>query len=101
MARSAESETLAKSAFCPFSVGPKACAGEGMAYKELMIVIARLVYLFEMRIAENTTLGEGDPTLDEKTMRHRQGKCQGLDRFVTDMDAPMVQPKSRDDAEME
>ena len=99
--RSAESVALARSAFCPFSVGPRGCAGKGMAYKEIMIVIARLVYLFDMRIAENNTLGEGDPTLDETTMRHRQGEFQGSDKFVMEMDGPMVQFKLRDGVELE
>ena len=99
--RSAEPVALAKSAFYPFSVGPRAYAGKGIAYKVLMVAIARLVYLFEMRIAENTTLGEGDPSLDEKTMRHRQGEFQGLDKFVMEMNGPMVQFKLRDGVELE
>ncbi|MCJ1311413.1 hypothetical protein MMC25_005084 [Agyrium rufum] len=44
--RSAATIALARSAFCPFSVGPRGCVGKGMAYKEMTIVIARLVFLF-------------------------------------------------------
>ena len=32
-----------------------------MAYKELMIVVARLVWLFDMRLAPGRSEGEGRP----------------------------------------
>ena len=97
--RSAESVARAKSAFCPFSVGPRGCVGKGMAYKELMIVVARLVYLFEMRIAPGSTAGEGNPALGEKSLRHRKGEFQGLDKFVLQADGPMVQFRLRNGIE--
>ena len=98
---SAESVAVAKSAFCPFSVGPRGCVGKGMAYKELMVVVARLVFMFEMRIAEGSTLGEGNPALGEESLRHRRGEFQGLDKFVLQADGPLVQFKPRDGVEMQ
>ena len=92
---SAEAVALAKSAFCPFGVGPRGCVGKGMAYKELMIVVARLVYMFDMRIAEGTTAGEGNPSLGEGSLRHRKGEFQGLDKFVLQADGPMVEFRLR------
>lgn len=99
--RSAESVALAKSAFCPFSVGPRGCVGKGMAYKELMIVVARLVFMFDMKIAAGWTVGEGNPALGEESLRHRRGEFQGLDKFVLQADGPLVQFKLRDGVEME
>ena len=93
---SAESVALAKTAFCPFGLGPRSCIGKGMAYKELMIVVARLVYIFDMRIAEGTRVGEGDPRLGEESLRHRRGEFQGFDKFVLQADGPMVEFSLRD-----
>ena len=92
---SSESVALAKSAFCPFSLGSRGCVGKGMAYKELSIVLARLVYCFDMRIAPGTTAGEGNPSLGEEGLRHRKGEFQGLDKFVLKADGPMVEFKLR------
>jgi cytochrome P450 len=94
--RSTEAVALARSAFTPFSLGPWSCAGKGMAYKELMLVIARLVYLFDMRIAQGTRDGQGDPTKNPASLRHRSGELQGKDRFVLQTDGPSVQFKLRD-----
>ena len=33
-----------------------------MAYKELMLNLARLVYMFDMRIAPDITAGGGNPS---------------------------------------
>jgi cytochrome P450 len=97
---SAESVARTRSAFCPFSLGPRGCVGRGMAYKELMIVTARLLFMFDMRIAEGTTAGQGDPSLGEESLRHRIGEFQGLDKFVLQADGPMVEFKLRDGIEV-
>ncbi|KIW84306.1 hypothetical protein Z517_03556 [Fonsecaea pedrosoi CBS 271.37] len=39
---------LAKESYWPFSMGPRKCPGIKMAYQELYITIARLVYLFDI-----------------------------------------------------
>lgn len=92
---SSENVAVAKSAFCPFSLGPRGCVGKGMAYKELGVILARLVYIFDMRISPDTTAGEGSPSLGEKSLRHRKGEFQGLDKFVLKADGPMVEFKLR------
>ena len=40
---STESVSLAQSAYCPFGIGPRSCAGRYMVYTETSVVIARLV----------------------------------------------------------
>ena len=67
-----------------------------MAYKEIMLVIARLIWLYEMKISEGTHLGEGDPARRPETMRHRIKELQGNDRFVLRTDGPIVQFKLRE-----
>jgi cytochrome P450 len=96
--RSADAVALARSAFAPFSLGPWSCAGKGMALKEITLVVARLVYLFDIRIVDGTRTGEGDPTKSPATLRHRPGELQGKDRFLTKTDGPTVQFKLRDEA---
>ena len=90
-----ESVALAKSAFCAFSLGPRACVGRSMAYKEVTIVIARLVWLFEMRLAPGRREGEGSPEAGVRSGRHRVGEYQGKDMFVLKADGPIVEFRKR------
>lgn len=90
---SAESVALAQSAFCPFSIGPRGCVGKSLAMKEIMVVVARLVYLYEMRISEGSNLGEGAQGLGEG--RQRKGEFQMRDLFVAKADGPMVDFRTR------
>ena len=66
-----------------------------MAYKEISLVIARLIWLYDWRIAEGTHAGEGNPKLEAWTMRNRVKELQGRDRFVLSTDGPIVQFKAR------
>lgn len=93
---SSENVALAKSAFCPFSLGPRGCVGKGMAYKELSVILARMIFIFDMRISPGTTAGEGNPSLGIESLRHRKREFQGLDKFVLKADGPMVEFKLRD-----
>lgn len=38
----------------PFSVGPRNCIGQSLAWAELRTILARLVWNFEMRICEES-----------------------------------------------
>ena len=87
------SVTLAQSAFCPFSIGPRGCIGKGLAYVELMTSLARTVYLYEMRLARGTTLGEGNAELEDG--RRRKGEYQLKDSFTSIKDGPLVEFKER------
>ncbi|KOS42691.1 hypothetical protein ACN38_g6432 [Penicillium nordicum] len=46
-----ESVSMAKRAFCPFSVGPRSCVGWKLAWMELNVVLARSVFLYDMMLA--------------------------------------------------
>ena len=84
---------LAKSAFCPFSIGPRGCIGKAMAYAEMSILLARVVWLFDMRLKEGSTLGEGNPALGKG--RTRRNEFQLYDKFVSMTDGPLVEFKMR------
>ncbi|KAH7065480.1 cytochrome P450 [Macrophomina phaseolina] len=41
-------------AFQPFHVGPRACLGRNLAYAEMRIILARVIYNFDMKLAEGS-----------------------------------------------
>lgn len=90
---SAADVARAQSAFCPFSIGPRGCVGKAMAMKELMLIIARAVWLYEMRLAPGDQRGEGGG--DAKLGRHRVQEFQMRDMFVSKTDGPVVQFRLR------
>ena len=80
----AESVQLAKDAFCPFSIGPRGCIGKNMAYLELMLVMGRLLYVFDVK--KMGQKGEGG----EGWLRRRKDEFQLYDRFICLKDGPEV-----------
>jgi cytochrome P450 len=84
----------AHAAFCPFSVGPRGCIGKGMAYVELTLTLARVLWQFDVRLAPGTNIGEGRPDLEEG--RRRTMEYQLKDTFTSVKDGPLVQFKRRD-----
>lgn len=43
-----------KEAFQPFHVGPRNCLGRNLAYIEMRLVLARVLWNFDLRIAEDS-----------------------------------------------
>jgi cytochrome P450 len=82
-----ESLTVAQKAFAPFSLGPRGCIGKGMAYMEMMITMARVLKLFDLRVVG--TLGEGGPDLE--VGRQRKGDYQVQDCFISLKDGPLIE----------
>lgn len=89
-----DSVALAQSAFCPFSVGPRGCIGKGLAYSELMTSLARVLFTYDMKLAEGTSVGEGRPELEWG--RQRKEEYQLRDSFTSLKDGPYVQFRERD-----
>ncbi|KAL3425968.1 cytochrome p450 family protein [Phlyctema vagabunda] len=90
---SAESVALARSAFCPFSAGSRGCIGKQLAYVELSLAIARLLWNFDIRALPGDTTGAGGP--NEVFGRHRAGEYQLEDVFVAKKEGPILQLKAR------
>ncbi|KAI9731619.1 MAG: hypothetical protein M1818_007749 [Claussenomyces sp. TS43310] len=88
-----DSVALARSAFCPFSIGPRGCIGKGMAYNELGMSVARALYLYDMRLAPGLRVGEGNPDLEYG--RQRVNEFQLKDSFTSIKDGPMVEFRLR------
>jgi cytochrome P450 len=88
-----DSVALAKSAFAPFSIGPRACIAKGMAYTELQIALARVLFLYDIRLASGLHVGEGGRDLEYG--RHRVEEYQLTDQFSSMKDGPMVEFRRR------
>ena len=88
-----ESVQLAQSAFCPFSIGPRGCLGKAMAYAEMKLLLARTVWMYDIRLEKGSTMGEGFPGLGFG--RSRRDEYQLYDWFAARADGPMVEFKLR------
>ncbi|KJX96635.1 cytochrome P450 monooxygenase like protein [Zymoseptoria brevis] len=88
-----ESVARAQSAFIPFSVGPRGCIGKGMAYAEMTTTIARMVWLYDLRLTPGSTLGKGDPKFAYG--RQRAAEFQLKDSFTSIKEGPEVQFRAR------
>ncbi|KAI9876588.1 MAG: hypothetical protein M1830_006166 [Pleopsidium flavum] len=88
-----ESVELARSAFCAFSSGPRGCMGRGMAYMEISIALARVVWLYDMQLAKGSKLGEGASSFPKG--RRRKGEYQLVDAFASKADGPLVEFSAR------
>lgn len=80
-------------AFCPFSIGPRGCIGKGLAYVELTVTIARVLYLYDMRAVPGQDLGAGRPDLE--VGRNRLNEYQIKDVFASSKDGPILQFRPR------
>jgi cytochrome P450 len=88
----------AKSAFLPFSHGPRNCAAVNMAYLNLSLSVARLLWLADFRIPSYSGLaciGGGDPN-SKDPMRRREDEYQLYDIFASDKKGPMLEFRRRD-----
>lgn len=84
---------LAQSAFMPFSAGPRGCIGKNLAYLEMSLVLAKVMFNFEIRRDPDSNLGGGSPEAVEG--RRTVDQYQLYDIFVGIRDGPMVQLAKR------
>lgn len=80
---------LAKSAFSAFSAGPRGCIGKTMAYMEISITIARLLFLYDIRIPSSET-PITSPKKSEDAMEYKL-----WDYFISDRQGPTLEFKKR------
>ncbi|KAK2612511.1 hypothetical protein QQS21_001449 [Conoideocrella luteorostrata] len=77
----AEEVQVARGAFVPFSVGPRACIGRNVAVIELYIGVARALWLYDVRLAPGfETIGVGE-----------KGEYKIKDNFIAGKEGPIVQ----------
>lgn len=95
--QSPDSVATARAAFCPFNVGRRGCVGKNIAYLELHVALAKLLYMYDLRLPEGKLRepsGEGVSD-HENPARRRRDEYQFEDRFVAVRDGPMVEFKRR------
>ena len=85
---SEEAVQLARDAFVPFSIGPRACIGRGVALLELYVAIARAVWLYDWRTVKGTEANGMSPS----------GEYAMKDHFVVWKEGPVLQFKLRTEA---
>ncbi|CAK7217244.1 hypothetical protein SEUCBS140593_003143 [Sporothrix eucalyptigena] len=86
--------SLAQSAFCPFSIGPRGCIGKGLAYTEMMTTLARTLFLYDVRRA----VGVMDPAegvVGAEWGRDRPGELQMVDTFTSTKKGVLLEFKPR------
>jgi cytochrome P450 len=88
-----DSVALAESAFCAFSTGPRGCVGKNMAWMEMRIVLAKLIWTFEVRQNPHDNLGGGSPQMEWG--RRNVDQYQTYDIYVADRKGPLVQLRNR------
>jgi cytochrome P450 len=95
----ADAIALAESGFCAFSAGSRGCPGKNLAMMEMTLVMAKLVWAYELRQDQSNLLGGGGRAgLGDKMRKGREceGQFQIFDAFVAVRHGPMVQFKKRE-----
>jgi hypothetical protein len=75
--------SLMHSAFTPFSLGGRGCAGKAMAYLETSLVVAKTLWYFDFETAPGKAgqAGSGHGIPGKKDGRERMGEFQLYDTF--------------------
>lgn len=89
-----ESVQRSERAIAAFSAGSRGCIGKNLGWMEMSLVLANLVYHFEMRRDPDNNLGGGDP-VHGKPGRRGPDDYQIYDVFVALRDGPLVQLRKR------
>lgn len=93
MGDSAAEVARAESGLCAFSTGSRGCVGRNMAWMEMQILLAKLVFSFELRQDPEEQLGGGSPMF--RPGRRDTEQYQIYDAFVAMRDGPMIQFRER------
>ncbi|OJJ42479.1 hypothetical protein ASPZODRAFT_170147 [Penicilliopsis zonata CBS 506.65] len=85
---------LARSAFNPFSIGPRSCLGKGLALTELTLTMAYLLSKYDFRPAPGSEK-VGGGSISQGPGRHREEEYQLHDHVTASKNGPIVQVRMR------
>ncbi|KAH7418665.1 isotrichodermin C-15 hydroxylase [Cadophora sp. MPI-SDFR-AT-0126] len=85
---------LAHFAFCPFSAGTRGCLGKSLAYAELSLALARIVFVYDMRV-EPDQFRIQSPAEERDFGRHKTMEYKLRDAYIGMKCGPNIQFKSR------
>ncbi|KAF2848188.1 benzoate 4-monooxygenase cytochrome-like protein P450 [Plenodomus tracheiphilus IPT5] len=89
----AESVAAAREAFCAFSFGSRGCVGKNLAWLEMRIIVAKTLWMFEVKPDPTNKLGAGDPK--GRPGRQREDEYQTYEMFVSNRKGPVIQMRKR------
>ena len=89
---SAAEVATVQSAFCAFSIGPRGCIGKNMAYMELMVSLASICWLYDMRLTRAVPPNEPAESAVEALSRRDH---QTMDKFVSKVRGPVIEFRGR------
>ncbi|KAF2119541.1 benzoate 4-monooxygenase cytochrome P450 [Lophiotrema nucula] len=85
-----ENIELARKAFTPFSIGTRQCSGRNLAYLQLKLTVAHILFRFDLRIdPDESSRGGGHLGMEEG--REREDEFQMWDALGFGRDGPMIQ----------
>jgi cytochrome P450 len=90
---SAENIALARKAFCPFSIGSRMCSGRSLAYMQLKLTLAHVLWRFDIREAPDE-MGRGGGSGGLGIGRERRDEFQMWDALGFGRDGPVVEVRS-------
>jgi cytochrome P450 len=86
---------LARKAFNPFSIGTRQCIGKNLAYMQLKLTLAHVLWRFDLRLApDEPGRGGGRKGLGEG--RERCDEFQMWDALGFGRDGPMLEVRCRE-----
>ena len=91
-----EAVDLARSAFSAFSIGPVGCVGKNLAYLELMVTMARVLWTLDIKELVEATGGEPKHRYLRKYQDHVKTEYRLRDRFTSWKDGPMISFRVRE-----
>jgi len=78
-------------AYAPFSIGPRGCLAKPLAYLELSLCLARMIFMMDFEAVDS--LGEGCPGLGRG--RERKEEFQVTDMFSSNKKGPVLRFRPR------
>ena len=85
-----DSVDLARSAFSAFSIGPVGCVGKNLAYLELMVTMARVIWTLDIKDMTDVGLEAPQEKYLSKYKDHARREYRLRDRFTSWKDGPML-----------
>ncbi|RAH79464.1 benzoate 4-monooxygenase cytochrome-like protein P450 [Aspergillus japonicus CBS 114.51] len=77
-----------RAAFAPFSIGPRACIGRNVAMLELEVSVARVLWLYDLRLT---------PGMEHLGVGH-EGEYKMKDNFIVGKEGPILEFRRREGA---
>lgn len=78
-------------AYAPFSIGPRGCLAKPLAYLELSLCLARMMFMMDFEAVNS--LGEGAPGMGRG--RERKEEFQVIDMFSSNKQGPVLRFRPR------